>query len=462
MIENEKCCENKREDIINCSGIDALDFDSYPQWLWDRLDWFQDLKFGLFMHWGIYSQWDCSESWPLVMEDTWARPDDLKAWNDRGRDYRRFRDDYRRLNLTFNPKSFAPEKWAKMAKLAGMKYVAFTTKHHDGFCMFDTKTTDYRITHESCPFHSNSRANIAKEVFDAFRKEDFAISCYFSKSDWNCPWYWAPQFGEAVNRHPNYNTHEYPEVWEKFVEFVHHQIEDLMSNYGHIDMLWLDGGQVRPPEQDIRMEKISEMSRKLQSELIVIDRTVGGLYENILTPEQEVPKVPLGHPWESCMTMGQGWSYREDDTYKSCEYLLQALIGIVAKGGSFLLNVGPNPDGNFAPEAVRRLEEIGRWMKVNSEGIYGTRAIAPYHEGSLSFTQKGDYVYVFYPLEKISPVDYIFVLIKSFRLKPGTEVILLGKNEILEVEIADDHFTVKIPADKISSDHFLTLKLECA
>ena len=139
--------------------------------MWDKLDRFQDWKLGFMMHWGIYSQWGCIESWPLVEADKWARPDDLPPWTERGKDFGRFFRDYVALNKTFNPQKFDPTKWVAAAKDAGMKYVVFTTKHHDGFCLFDTKQTDYRTTDASCPFHTNPKADVVKEVFNTFRAE---------------------------------------------------------------------------------------------------------------------------------------------------------------------------------------------------------------------------------------------------------------------------------------------------
>lgn len=185
-------------------------------WLKQRLEWFQDLKFGFMMHWGPYSQWGCIESWPLVEVDRWARPDDLPAWVERGRDMDRFRRDYWALPAAFNPARFDPRAWAAAAKAAGMKYVVFTTKHHDGFCMFDTRLTDYRITAPDVPFHSNSRSNVVREVFDAFRSAGFAIGAYFSKADWHHPDYWDPSM-PATTRNPNYDTLARPEKWERFI-----------------------------------------------------------------------------------------------------------------------------------------------------------------------------------------------------------------------------------------------------
>jgi len=161
-------------------------------WLGKRLEHFQDLKFGFMMHFGAYSQWGCIESWPLVEEDKWARPDDLPPWVQRGRDIKRFQKDYFDLPKTFNPIHFDPRAWAQAAKGAGMKYVVFTSKHHDGFCMFDTRLTDYRVTATDVPFHSNARSNVVREVFQAFRRENLLIGAYFSKADWHCPDYWDP------------------------------------------------------------------------------------------------------------------------------------------------------------------------------------------------------------------------------------------------------------------------------
>ncbi|MBL8992989.1 MAG: alpha-L-fucosidase, partial [Spirochaetia bacterium] len=317
-----------RDDIINHSHPAEYSSEQ-PQWLRDRLKWFTGLKFGIIVHWGPYSQWDCYESWPLVPADAWARPEGLVEWNERDRDLTRFQKDYWELNRTFNPESFKPEEWAELFRNAGAKYVALTTKHHDGFCLWDTRTTVYRITHLSCPYSQNPRSNVIREAFAAFRSSGLAVSCYFSKSDWKHPSYWSPDF-PVTDRNPNYDTGKNPERWESFVRFVHEQIRELMSDYGKIDLLWLDGGQVRPPKQDIRMNEIARMAREFQPDLIIADRTVGGEFENIITPEGHIPEEPLGVPWEACIPLGKNWKYVSNESHKSTGELIRMLVETVS------------------------------------------------------------------------------------------------------------------------------------
>jgi len=411
----------------------------------ERLEWFQDLRFGLFIHWGIYSQWGCIESWPLVEEDAWARPDGLACWEERGRDMERFRRDYFALKSTFDPTAFDPALWAEEAKRAGMQYVVFTTKHHDGFSMFDTRQTDFRITAPGCPYSRSPQPDVVHSVFEAFRKQGFGIGAYFSKSDWHCPYYWWPG-PPARTRNPNYDTHAEPQRWSRFVEFVRGQVEELMTDYGPVDILWLDGGQVRPPDQDIRMDRLAAMARSHQPDLIIVDRTVGGEYENYITPEQEVPEEPLTDVvWESCITMGTQWSYRPDDHYKSTHELIHLLVGIVAKGGNLLLNIGPGPDGRLPDVAVDRLRAIGAWMGVNAEAIHGTRPIAPYRSGDFAYTQKGGSVYATYlPPEGADELSRRLVL-TGFTPPPGARVRLLGTTRDLAYEVAAEGVVVTVP-----------------
>ncbi|MCU6339475.1 alpha-L-fucosidase, partial [Enterobacter quasiroggenkampii] len=170
----------------------------------------------------------------------------------------------------------------------GFKYLIFTTKHHDGFCMWDTKTTDYRITGEQTPFHTHKYADVCRHLFDAFRDRGLGIAAYFSKADWHTPTYWAPgmERSNPTWRGPSYNPQEYPELWEQFVQFTHEQIMELLTDYGRIDVLWLDAGWVCKESrvsQDIRLGEVVEKAREKQPWLLSADRTVGGPYENIIT-----------------------------------------------------------------------------------------------------------------------------------------------------------------------------------
>jgi alpha-L-fucosidase len=373
-----------------------------------KLAHWQDIKFGLLMHWGTYSEWGIVESWSICPEDEgWTKRRGPYAAN-----YFDYVKAYEKLQTTFNPVKFNPKKWADAAKEAGMKYLVFTTKHHDGFCMFDTKQTDYKVTSPNTPFSTNPKSNIAKEVFNAFRDDGFMIGAYFSKPDWHCPYYWWPYF-PPKNRNVNYDPAKYPERWNDFKNYTYNQIEELMTGYGRMDILWLDGGWVRPMKtidtsvewqrtihynQDIDMKRIAEMARKNQPGLLVVDRTVSGEYENYVTPEQTIPETPLAHPWESCITMGNSWSYVPTDRYKSTNELIHLLVKIISRGGNLLLNIGPSPEGDWSDTAYLRLQEIGKWMKVHSEAVYNTIPLAPYENDNIVYLQSKDkqtlYVYV--------------------------------------------------------------------
>ena len=370
----------------------------------DHLEWFKDQKLGFMLHWAPGSQFSVVESWSLTEKSPWSNVDTQSPWTTKEvnwiDDIEEYRESLVNANKTFNPIKFNPIQWAKMAKECGFRYLLATTKHHDGFCMYDTKYTDYKITAEDCPYHTNKNADVIRGLYDAFRAEGLGISTYFSKPDWACPYYWSPDFPNDRNILANYDPTEHPEIWEKFIEFTHNQLTELTTDYGKIDVLWLDGGQVSPEynHQDIRLgEVVDKIRATTQPHLIVADRTVGGKYENILTPEQTVPEKPLNVPWESCITISPDFAYHYDgDNYlKSPKELIHLFIGIIAKGGNLALNITPQPDGEIPAKTLETLNEIGNWLKINGEGVYGTRPVAPYSHGNVCYTKKEDNVYAF-------------------------------------------------------------------
>jgi alpha-L-fucosidase len=358
-----------------------------------KLETWQDQKFGIILHWGLYAIPGIIESWNLCSED-WIERDSNSSYDE----YKKW---YWGLSRQFNPVNFNPESWASAAKKGGMRYVVFTTKHHDGFNMFDTKQTDFKISNG--PFKDNPKADVTKYVFDAFRKENFMIGAYFSKPDWHSENYWWPKYATA-DRNNNYDIKKYPWRWDKFKKFTYNQISELLHNYGTVDILWLDGGWVRPREtvneevrswgaripewsQDIDMPKIAAMARLAQPGLLIVDRTVHGPFENYRTPEQRIPESQQNTPWESCMTLANNWGYVPNDRYKSVAKVIHTLIEVTAKGGNLLLGVGPKADGTLPDEAVKHLHEVGEWMNKNGAAIYNTRITKNYRSGNTWFTK---------------------------------------------------------------------------
>lgn len=363
----------------------------------EHVKWFMGLKLGFMMHWAPGCQLGTYESWPLSDGDgAWSQSD--VDWTDT----ETFKEQYINANRTFNPVKFRPDKWAELARDCGFKYLLFTTKHHDGFCMFDTDTTSYKITDPSCPFHTSPYADITRSLYEEFRKRDMAISVYFSKPDWHSDDYWHKDFGTAPTRNVNYSIQEHPELWESFVSYTHRQIEELGTKYGKIDCLWLDGGWVNKDNlgQDIRLGEIVEKLRSgPQPHLIVCDRTVGGAYENIVTPEKTVPDKPLFIPWETCTTIGNKFSFHYTDHFKSSRELVHLLLDVVSKGGNLALNLAPQPDGELPAGGVAALRGLGNWMKIHGEAIYETFITAPYFESNIRYTAKGQVRYAFYLYE---------------------------------------------------------------
>ena len=359
-----------------------------PQVL-EKLDKWQDLKFGVLFHWGLYSVPGIVESWSICSED--------EDWISRKKNlpYDEYKKWYWGLKDSLNPVNFNPEQWAEVMADAGMKYMIFTTKHHDGFCMFDSEYTDFSIANG--PFREDPRRDVAFHVFDAFRQKGFMIGCYFSKPDWHCEWFWNPYFATPTRR-INYKKERHPEWWEKYCTFTRNQLNELTSRYGSLDILWLDGGWIAG--EDIGLDGILEQARQRHPGLISVDRTIRGKNENYQTPERGIPETQLNYPWESCIPLSNDWGWVPNAPYKSAQKVINTLAEITAKGGCFVLGVGPTPDGIIEQGVVERLHAVGEWLRVNGQAIYATRTTPVYHDGNIWFTadKDGETLYAIYAL----------------------------------------------------------------
>lgn len=402
-----------------------------PQVLTKLKHW-QDQKFGVLMHWGLYSVPGIVESWSICSEDWIVRErkptyEEDKAW-------------YWSQKDSLNPVNFDPGKWADVMKKAGMKYMIFTTKHHDGFCMFDTKYTDFSIAHG--PFGKDPRHNIAKEVFNAYRNKGFMIGCYFSKPDWHCKWFWNPYYA-TPNRRINYKKQQHPDWWQNYRKFTQNQLNELTTDYGNIDILWLDGGWITGEE--IGLDTILVDARKRNPGMISVDRTIRGKNENYQTPEQGIPAKQLDIPWESCITLSHAWGWTHNAKFKSPNKVIGILSEIVAKGGCLALGVGPKADGTLQPEVVNTLLKIGSWLNKNGQAIYSTVNAAHYNDGKVWFTadKNGKTLYAIYALEDGEKTPKTITWTEN---KPKGKLILLQNGKSVKYTVKGNQVTVTLPS----------------
>ena len=402
-----------------------------PQVLTKLKHW-QDQKFGVLMHWGLYSVPGIVESWSICSEDWIVRErkptyEEDKAW-------------YWSQKDSLNPVNFDPSKWADVMKKAGMKYMIFTTKHHDGFCMFDTKYTDFSIAHG--PFGKDPRHNIAKEVFNAYRNKGFMIGCYFSKPDWHSKWFWNPYYA-TPNRRINYKKQQHPDWWQNYRKFTQNQLNELTTDYGNIDILWLDGGWITGDE--IGLDTILVDARKRNPGMISVDRTIRGKNENYQTPEQGIPAKQLDIPWESCITLSHAWGWTPNAKFKSPNKVIGILSEIVAKGGCLALGVGPKADGTLQPEVVKNLLQIGNWLNKNGQAIYSTVNAAHYNDGKVWFTadKNGKTLYAIYALEDGEKTPKTITWTEN---KPKGKLVLLQNGKSVKYTVKGNQVTVTLPS----------------
>jgi alpha-L-fucosidase len=326
----------------------------YPE----RMAWWGDSRFALFIHWG-----------PVSLKGTeigWSRGGDRRGYGSKGNEVPA--EVYDNLYKEFNPTKFNAREWVSIAKAAGMKYLVFTSRHHDGFSMFDTKANDYKITNPGSPF----RRDVVKELADACHEAGLRFGLYYSQPNW---------------QHPDAFT---PDRHDRYLAYLKQQVTELCSNYGQLDIIWFDG--LGKTAKDYDGEGLVKVIRGLQPRIIINDRT--GLREDHDTPEQRVGNYQDSRPWESCITICRQWAWKPADEMKSLKECLQTLVLCAGGDGNLLFNVGPMPDGRIEPRQVERLKEMGAWLAKNGESIYATRGGPWKPTKALASTRKGSTVFL--------------------------------------------------------------------
>jgi len=403
----------------------------------ERTKWFLSDRFGMFIHWGLYS---------IPARGEWIRSIE-KISNE---DYQQYFDD-------FNPTDFQPKVWAKTARAAGMKYAVLTAKHHDGFCLFDSKLTDYKST------NTPAKRDFVKEYVEAFRAGGIKVGLYYSLLDWHHPHY--PTYGDRHHPMRDNEAYKVKEPYRNFPEYLdyfHGQVKELLTNYGKIDIVWFDFSYPGLTGEDWRATELVNKARALQPHLL-IDNRLGASGEgnnkfgsknpeifagDFACPEQIIPPAGLvdedgqSVPWESCITLNDHWGYcAEDRDYKSARQVIRALVECVSKNGNMLLNVGPNAKGEIPVESEQVLTEAGEWMRQNGDSIYGSgKADLPKPEWG-RYTQKGNKLYAHIYERGIGPINFqgLNGRIKQARLLADGSELKLEKSW-MTADYAEDAF----------------------
>lgn len=386
----------------------------------ERVRWWQEARFGMFIHWGLYSipasgEWVMSEKEMTVEE-------------------------YHKYFELFNPVDYDPKKWVRAAKRAGMKYIVLTAKHHDGFCLFDTAYTEYKST------NTKIGRDLVKEFVEACREEDIRVGIYFSLIDWSHPDF--PKYGDR--QHPMRNNTAYKNEkinFDNYLTFMHNQVREIVTNYGKLDLLWFDFSYDELCGEKWKATDLINMVRKYQPDVIIDNRLEGSgedhgslvtgkptVYSgDFVSPEQIIPTNGVTDingnllPWELCATMNNHWGYcNYDFEFKPAEMIIRKLVECVSKGGNLILNVGPDARGNIPNESLDILGEIGEWMDKNSESIYGCGQCALPKPEWGRYTSNGDtiYAHVFeaplgaLPLTGVNPKE----LVGIYYLSNGSEM----------------------------------------
>lgn len=378
-----------------------------------RMQWWHEATFGMFIHWGLYS---------VVGRHEWVMENEAIPVTE-----------YEQLASRFVPKPNAARDWARLAKAAGMKYMVMTSKHHEGFCLFNTRTTNY------CAPKQAAGRDLVREYVEAVRAEGLRVGLYYSLMDWHHPDGARCETDEAARK--------------RFVTYIHEHIREILSNYGKIDILWYD---VPWPLEAAgwESERMNEMVFKLQPDIIVNNRNK--LPGDFSTPEQRIQAEDGGRAWESCMTMNDSWGYHTaDDAWKTPKQIIRNLISCSRDGGNYLLNIGPKGDGSIPEESKRILTEVGSWMKGNSTSVIGADKCQPRRSNYCSFTRRGNTLYAhvhFWPGETVV-VGGLLTRVKSASLLESRK----------KVDFVQDKFRVRFTGlPKQAPGHpVTTIAIEC-
>lgn len=388
----------------------------------ERTKWFMEDRFGMFIHWGLYA---------IPGRGAWVMSDEQIT-----------QKDYERYFEEWNPVQYDPKVWAKAAKEAGMRYAVLTTKHHEGFCLFDSKYTDFKSTNTKCG------RDLVREFVDAFRAEGIKIGFYYSLLDWHHPDY--PDYGDMY--HPDRNNEAYKDKvhnFDNYLDYMHKQVEELMTNYGRIDLLWFDFSYKGHIAEDWKGKELLEMVRRHQPHIVINGRLEGSgesygsamsdeptIYSgDFACPEMMIPpaglRTPSGKevPWEACFTLNNEWGYMPMDIQrKNSRQIIKKLVECTSKNGNMILNVSPDAKGKIPDWQLQILHEVGVWMRDNSESIYGCRKADLEKPEWGRYTQKGNLLYAHVMEECIGaiPLSGLKGRVKKVRrLSDGFEMMLM-------------------------------------
>jgi Alpha-L-fucosidase len=419
----------------------------------ERTKWFLADRFGMFIHWGLYA---------IPARGEWVRNAERIS-----------NEDYQKYFEEFNPVRYDPVKWAKTAKNAGMKYAVMTAKHHDGFCLFDSALTDYKST------NTKAKRDLVKEYVEAFRSEDLKVGFYYSLIDWHHEHY--PSYGDR--HHPMRDNESYKDRkidFSKYVDYLHGQVKELLTNYGKIDILWFDFSYDNMCGEAWRATELIKMARSLQPG-IIIDNRLGASQEvgdiksenpciyagDFASPEQILPPEGIVNdagetiPWEACITLNNHWGYNSSDKdHKSPEQVVRALVECVSKNGNLLLNVGPDALGEIPAESIDILEDVGKWMCKNSGSIYNCGIAGMDKPEWGRYTLNGKKLYAHIYDRGIGPLGFKGLnnkIRKACFLADGSEVKL--EKPWNTVEYADYAF-INIIGQKLPDEKDTVIELE--